>query len=261
MVRDLPLYPVLISGQLVALAVSAGSCSRADRRDRAPARSRPRASAGAGNAVGLLAFYRAASVGPLSIAAPLGSLGAVVPVLVGVAQGESIDALKLVGDRARDDRRGAGRAARPRRRPARARPATGGPRRAGRSSPRSASGSSSPAWSEAAERGDVLGRRALARLAAGDLRGVAWRLASPLRVGRARRAAGDGARPAAVRRNARSTPAATREGDLSVVAVLGSLFPVVTVALAFMLLGERLTRRAGRGRGGRDGGSVMLAAR
>ena len=51
--------------------------------------------AGAGNALGLLAFYRAASVGPLSIAAPLGSLGALIPVMVGVAQGEILDGLKL----------------------------------------------------------------------------------------------------------------------------------------------------------------------
>ena len=60
--------------------------------------------------------------------------------------------------------------------------------------------------------------------------------------------------------------AATREGDLSVVAVLGSLFPVVTVGLAFALLGERLTPRAGRRRGrgdagrGSAGGGALIAA-
>jgi drug/metabolite transporter (DMT)-like permease len=37
-----------------------------------------------------------------------------------------------------------------------------------------------------------------------------------------------------------SYAAATREGDLSVVSVLGSLFPVVTVALAVGLDRERL---------------------
>ena len=35
--------------------------------------------------------------------------------------------------------------------------------------------------------------------------------------------------------------AATRLGDLSVVSVLGSLFPVVTVLLAFTVRGERLS--------------------
>ena len=55
--------------------------------------------------------------------------------------------------------------------------------------------------------------------------------------------------------------AATREGDLSVVAVLGSLFPVVTVGLAFALLGERLEPRAGRrARPRRCWVGVLLAA-
>jgi drug/metabolite transporter (DMT)-like permease len=35
---------------------------------------------------------------------------------------------------------------------------------------------------------------------------------------------------------------ATQRGDLSVVSVLGSLFPIVTVGLAFAFLGERLGR-------------------
>ena len=54
--------------------------------------------------------------------------------------------------------------------------------------------------------------------------------------------------------------AATREGDLSVVAVLGSLFPVVTVGLAYVLLGERLTRVQGAGAVAAMVGSVLLAA-
>ena len=44
---------------------------------------------------------------------------------------------------------------------------------------------------------------------------------------------------------------ATREGDLSVVSVIASLAPVVIVALAFTLLGERLRRGSGGGRGRR----------
>ena len=55
--------------------------------------------------------------------------------------------------------------------------------------------------------------------------------------------------------------AATREGDLSVVAVLGSLFPVVTVGLAFALLGERLSRVQACGRGRGDAGSAFCCAR
>ena len=54
--------------------------------------------------------------------------------------------------------------------------------------------------------------------------------------------------------------AATREGDLSVVAVLGSLFPVVTVGLAFALLGERLSRVQAAGAVAAMLGGVLLAA-
>ena len=54
--------------------------------------------------------------------------------------------------------------------------------------------------------------------------------------------------------------AATRSGDLSVVAVLGSLFPVVTVGLAFALLGERLSRVQAAGAVAAMLGGVLLAA-
>ena len=54
---------------------------------------------------------------------------------------------------------------------------------------------------------------------------------------------------------------ATREGDLSVVSVLASLAPVVIVALAFTVLGERLSRTQGIGAAAALAGSVMLAAR
>ena len=54
---------------------------------------------------------------------------------------------------------------------------------------------------------------------------------------------------------------ATREGDLSVVSVIASLAPVVIVALAFTLLGERLSRTQAIGAAAAIAGSVMLAAR
>jgi len=53
---------------------------------------------------------------------------------------------------------------------------------------------------------------------------------------------------------------ATAEGQLSVVSVLGSLFPVVTVALAFVLLGERLSRAQSAGVVAALAGVVLLAA-
>ena len=258
--RHLPLYTVLIAGQLVAFAVSAAFVlTELDHGVPSAGEAGVAFLAGAGNAIGLLAFYRAASVGPLSIAAPLGSLGALVPVLVGVAQGESLDGLKLAAIAlamtgvALAARRGTPPGA-----------VVNGP-----NDRRAAAG-----WALVSSVGFGI---FLAGMAPAADAGIFWavavsrvsllvifvavavRVASPLRVGR------------------RDVPrvmvpglllfggtllytAATREGDLSVVAVLGSLFPVVTVGLAFVLLGERLTRVQGLGAAAAMVGSVLLAA-
>lgn len=53
--------------------------------------------AGMVNGVALASFYRAASVGPISVVAPIGATGGVVPVLVAIATGERPAALQLVG--------------------------------------------------------------------------------------------------------------------------------------------------------------------
>ena len=263
--RDLPLYPVLVSGQVVALAVSGLLVlTELDRGAPSLGEAGAAAAAGAGNALGLLAFYRAAAVGPLSIAAPLGSLGAVVPVLVGVAEGERLGALKLgaiaiaLTGVALAARRGAT--------PASATPATpafaAGDRRAAAGWALVSSlgfGVFLAGMAPAAEAGTfwavAISRVALLALFAT----VALRLSSPLQV------------------SGRDLPrvmvpglllfggtmlytAATREGDLSVVAVLGSLFPVVTVGLAFALLGERLSRVQAAGAAAAMLGGVLLAA-
>jgi drug/metabolite transporter (DMT)-like permease len=52
--------------------------------------------------------------------------------------------------------------------------------------------------------------------------------------------------------------AATREGDLSVVSVLGSLFPVVTVGLAFAA-GERVSGVQAAGIGAALAGVVLVS--
>lgn len=46
---------------------------------------------------GLALFYRALSVGLISIVTPIAATGAVVPVLAGVIQGEQLSALQLIG--------------------------------------------------------------------------------------------------------------------------------------------------------------------
>jgi drug/metabolite transporter (DMT)-like permease len=53
--------------------------------------------AGLINGIALAAFYLAAARGPLSVVAPIGSTGAVVPVVVAIAFGERPSALQLVG--------------------------------------------------------------------------------------------------------------------------------------------------------------------
>jgi drug/metabolite transporter (DMT)-like permease len=53
--------------------------------------------AGLGNAAGLIAFYKAAELGPLSVAAPIGAVGAVLPVTWGLAGGDSLRAPQMVG--------------------------------------------------------------------------------------------------------------------------------------------------------------------
>ena len=53
--------------------------------------------AGASGLVGLVAFYRALSTGTMGIVAPIAGTGAVVPVAVGLATGDSPSALQLAG--------------------------------------------------------------------------------------------------------------------------------------------------------------------
>jgi drug/metabolite transporter (DMT)-like permease len=53
--------------------------------------------AGVSGLVGLVAFYRALSTGTMGIVAPIAGTGAVVPVAVGLAGGDSPSALQLAG--------------------------------------------------------------------------------------------------------------------------------------------------------------------
>ncbi len=53
--------------------------------------------AGAGNAGGLIGFYKAAELGPLSVVAPIGALGAIVPALWGLLGGEALAATEAAG--------------------------------------------------------------------------------------------------------------------------------------------------------------------
>ncbi len=53
--------------------------------------------AGIGGIVGLTAFYRALAIGTMSIVAPIASTGVIVPVMVGIGEGESPAPLQVLG--------------------------------------------------------------------------------------------------------------------------------------------------------------------
>ena len=256
-VRNLPLYPVLISGQVVALVVSAALLVT---ESGTPSGRQVVAAllAGLGNAFALIAFYRAVELGPMSIVAPLGALGAVVPVLLGAAQGESIGPVKLFAIALA--LAGVALAARP---SAEERAAGWGDRRAAAVwallsslgfgvflAGMSEAAGGGPFWAIALSRVSLLALYVV----------VAVRLASPLRV-----AVGDVPRVMVpgllLFAGTLLYTVATREGDLSVVSVIASLAPVVIVALAFTILGERLTRTQAVGAAAAIAGSVILAAR
>jgi drug/metabolite transporter (DMT)-like permease len=196
------------------------------------------AAGGAAGCLGLLALYRALAIGTMSIVAPVSGAAAVIPVVVGLASGESPRALQFVGmgltmtgvvlvsQERHEDR---SRAADTRRAVALALVAAVG-----------------------------LGT-VLTLIEPASREGVAWPLLG-LRVGSLLTlwsvivAARPPVRPAFTRprvpglvvMGAFDTGAnalyatATTLGYLSVVSVLGSLYPVMTVLLARALLGERV---------------------
>ncbi len=243
--RDAPLLVLLIAGQGCAFVLAAAIV--AVQADGAPPAGQLGAAllAGLGNGGGLLLFYRAAEVGPLSIVTPIGAVGAAVPVAVGVARGEAMTALKAAGIVlaltglvlvARRTRAGA---------------AAAEERRPGDDVPRAVllalgaalcfgaflaamgpASETSTSWAVLVSRVSLLAGLILVSLQLGELRGAGVaarrlpRLAIPglLLFG-----------------GTLSYAAATQEGDLSVVSVLGSLFPVVTVSLAVGLDRERLS--------------------
>ncbi len=210
--------------------------------------------AGAFNGLALATLYPAAAAGPMSIVAPIGATGAVVPVVVALAAGERPSALQLVGipvalvgvvlAAARDSGGGAHAAPRTLALAALSAVAFGAFLTFfGRAS------HAGPAWAVLTSRaalltctlGVVLGRRPPVRVPVGALPLVAvpgvLLLAGTVSYG-----------------------AASTRGLTSVVSVLATLSPVVTVGLAVALLGERLVGRQRVGVLTALGGVVLLAA-
>ena len=198
--------------------------------------------AGLGGGAGLAAFYRALSLGTMSVVSPLVACGAVVPFAIAIATGERPSAIAVGG--------------------------------AGVALVGAVLASVEERRAESPERAQAVVLAVVAALALGlfvyflglgsregdalsTLVGarvgsltlllvVAAAIRAPLRIPRAALWAVAAVGLADVSANALFA-FASGHGLLSLVAVLGSLYPVVTVLLAHLLLGERLTRaqRAG----------------
>lgn len=253
--KDLPVFAVLIAGQLVALAVATLLALGLSDGFLSPLGAATALGAGVGNAVGLYAFYRAASEGPLAIVAPIGALGAVVPVLAGVVAGETLGAVRAIGIAlavagvALASRRPGGAPISPGRHPVAwaAFAALGFGAFLSLVAPAAAS---DPLWTVSVSRVSLLAVLLAVVVAAG----------SPVRVPVASlpRVALPGLLLFA---GTLAYAAATTLGDLSVVSVLASSNPVVTVALAFALSGERLSPGQGAGVGLALAGVALVSTR
>ena len=193
--------------------------------------------AGAGGGAGLAAFYKALSLGTMSIVSPLTACGAVVPFAVSLATGERPAVIALAG----------------------AVLALAGAVLASSEERRSASPDRSRAVMLAAcaavalglfvyflglgsREGDALSALFGARVGSlGALVAIALVLRAPLAPPRVSLGPVLLVGLADVSANALFA-FASGHGLLALVSVLGSLYPVVTVLLAHVLLGERLTR-------------------
>lgn len=236
--RDAPLYVLLITGQVCSLILAGLVVSVSG--DGLPGGEAVAFAvlAGIGNSGGLVLLYRAAEVGPLSIVIPVGALGAGVPVVVGIGSGEPFGVAEAIGIGLALGgtvlvARRVGEEAEPHH----------DRRRAIMLAVASALcfglflAAMRPASDDGAGWAVVVSRLSLLAvlLAVGARTGALQRVA----LGRLPRLAVPGLLLFA---GTIMYAQATQEGDLSIVSVLGSLFPVVTVALAVGIGQERLSR-------------------
>jgi drug/metabolite transporter (DMT)-like permease len=193
--------------------------------------------AGIGGGVGLASFYRALSIGTMSVVSPVAACGAVVPFAIAIARGERPSHLAIGG----------------------AVFALGGAVLASVDERRSESPERARAVALAAVAAVALGLfvyflglgsqegDALSTLVGARVGSLTFLVAAcavrrtPVRLPRGSLAAVAAVGLADVSANALFA-FASGHGLLSLVSVLGSLYPVVTVLLAHLLLGERLTR-------------------
>jgi drug/metabolite transporter (DMT)-like permease len=212
----------------------------------------PAAAAGVGGAIGLAALYRGMAIGAMGVVAPISALAPLLPLVVGLAAGERPSAVQLLGtgvalagvavlssEPGEQRRRAAG---------------------TGLALVAAAGFGSYFVFLDAAADTSVpwavtIARATAATLAvAGALR-VSASVRPPLPVLPALVAVG----LADVGANVLFGLASTR-GLLAVVSVLASLYPVVTVVLARVVLGERLAISQRLGGAGAIAGAALVAA-
>jgi drug/metabolite transporter (DMT)-like permease len=212
--------------------------------------------AGVGGGLGLAAFYRALALGTMSVVSPIAACGALVPFLVSLATGERPSPIALAGAVAAlagavlaslEERRAAAAS------PARARAVVLAVVAA------IALGLFVYFLGLGSRQGDPLSTLVGARVGSlAVLLGVAAVLRAPVSIARSSIAAVAAVGLADVLANALFAVASTH-GLLALVSVLGSLYPVVTVLLAHVLLGERLTRAQRAGVALALGGVAVIA--
>jgi uncharacterized membrane protein len=212
--------------------------------------------AGVGGGIGLAAFYRALSLGTMSVISPIVACGALVPFGLSLATGERPAAIALAGAVAAlagavlaslEERRAASES------PGRARAVVLAVAAA------FALGLFVYFLGLGSREGDPLSTLFGARVGSlAVLAVVAALLRAPMRIPRASIAAVAAVGLADVSANALFA-VASDHGLLALVSVLGSLYPVVTVLLAHVLLGERLTRTQRLGVALALGGVAVIA--
>jgi drug/metabolite transporter (DMT)-like permease len=205
--------------------------------------------------VGLGALYRAMAVGAMSIAAPIAATGAVIPVFVGLASGDDPSRLQLAGvavaltgvavcsytrkpaDRSTALAAGVGLALVA---------ALGGGLT---STALSAASSAGVVWVLLVQRATVFAAAAALALRLDGTASVPRRVVPAVVAVGVLDLAATGL-----------FTAAAAKGELSLVAVVGSLYPVVTVLLAFAVLSERLLGYQGLGVTAAFAGVAAIAA-
>ncbi len=210
----------------------------------------PAVGAGVGGAIGLAALYRGMAIGAMGVVAPISALSPIVPLVIGIASGERPSPLQLTGIAVAL----AGVTVLSRE-PGARRTAAG----AGLALVAAAGFGAYFVFLDAAAEASVPWAVTVARATSVAIAVVAAvRLSAPLRPPRRLLPVLVAIGLADVGANVLFGLASTRD-LLAVVAVLASLYPVVTVVLARLVLGERLAASQRLGGAAAIGGAALVA--